>query len=187
MPSEPVTVRYTKWDGSLHWHFDMWRLGEDEHGVWLGAPDGTALRRGDDLTRLSPPFALLAPPGAFWTAAFNVASPGDPRPDGWPVAHTDVATFAYDIYVDVCTPAEWEGTTMTAIDLDLDVVRTFGGTVAVHDEDEFDDHRERLGYPDHIVDAARGAAAWTSTAIESGREPFRSVGSAWLKLAVDLR
>jgi hypothetical protein len=32
-----VLVSVRKFDGRLHWHHPMVRLGEDEHGVWLGA------------------------------------------------------------------------------------------------------------------------------------------------------
>lgn len=183
---DPIHVRFTKWDGALHWHFDMTLLGEDDHGVWLGAPDGTELRRGSDLTRMSPPFTVLMPHSGYWSAAFNVAVATGPRPDGWPVVTTEIEPFWYDIYIDVCTPPEWDGSTVTAIDLDLDVVRPFGAAPEVHDEDEFEEHRVRYGYPDHVVAAARAATAATFTAIESGDEPFATVGPRWLAQAVEL-
>lgn len=183
---DPIHVRFTKWDGSLHWHFDMTRLGEDRYGVWLGAPDGTELRRGNDLTRTSPPFAVVMPHRGYWSAAFNVAVPSSRRPAGWPVVATDIEPFGYDIYIDVCTPPEWVGSMVTAIDLDLDVVRPFGGDPEIHDEDEFDEHRERYGYPEHVVSAARAATASTFAAIGAGEEPFATVGPAWLERAVAL-
>jgi len=34
-------VRFRKYDDSLHWHATLRRLGEDEHGIWLGAAAGT--------------------------------------------------------------------------------------------------------------------------------------------------
>lgn len=171
MAADLVHVRYTKWDGALHWHFDMTRMGEDEHGIWLGAPSGTPLRRGDSLTRISPAFAALMPTG-LWTAAFNEVTPDSP--------------FGYDIYIDVCTPPVWDGDTVTAIDLDLDVVRTFDGEVRLEDEDEFVEHAATMEYPDHIVAAARAAAATMFTAVEAGDEPFDKVGQAWLATAIEL-
>lgn len=39
-----VSVR--KYDNSLHRHHSMVRLGEDEHGVWLGAAVGTVYSKG---------------------------------------------------------------------------------------------------------------------------------------------
>ena len=41
MAGREVRVVYTKYDGSLHWHMSMRYLGEDEHGIWLGAPAHT--------------------------------------------------------------------------------------------------------------------------------------------------
>jgi hypothetical protein len=42
---ETVNVRYAKWGGGRHYEFSMSWLAEDEHGVWLGAPAGTTIRR----------------------------------------------------------------------------------------------------------------------------------------------
>ena len=47
MASDLVRVVYRKFDGSLHWNQPAWRLGEDEHGVWVGAPAGTPVRLGE--------------------------------------------------------------------------------------------------------------------------------------------
>lgn len=41
-----VQVNYRKYDGSLHWNLRMRRLGEDEHGVWLGSPAHGVMRKG---------------------------------------------------------------------------------------------------------------------------------------------
>ena len=171
MPPDPVHVRYTKWNGALHWHFDMTRLGEDEYGIWLGAASGTVLQRGDELTKVSPAFALLVPT-TLWTAVFNLVTPTSP--------------FRYDLYIDVCTPPVWDGATMTAIDLDLDVVRTFEGLVTLEDEDEFEQHAAEMGYPDHIMAAARAAADSLVDAVEMGDEPFDEGGRQWLAKAVEL-
>ena len=37
MTSRDVRLVFTKYDGSLHWHQTMKYLGDDEHGIWLGA------------------------------------------------------------------------------------------------------------------------------------------------------
>ncbi len=42
-----VRVVYRKHDGSLHWHLMTQWLGEDEHGIWTGAPRPTLMRKGD--------------------------------------------------------------------------------------------------------------------------------------------
>lgn len=169
---EPVHVRFTKWDGRLHWHFDVVRLGDDEHGVWLGGSAGTPVRRGEEPPIISTEFALLIPNGSWWTATFNPTQPDGP--------------FGYSVYVDICTPPEWEGNMVTAVDLDLDVGRRLEGGVELLDEDEFDDHRVAMGYPPRIVDQARAAAASVFTKIERGDEPFVRVGTAWLERAAVL-
>ena len=166
-----VRVRFSKWDGTPHWAFDMERLGDDEHGTWLWAPGGTQLQRGAE-----PPinarhgFVKLITPGLWWTALWNEG----PWSDGRSI-HT---------YVDVITPAVWEGDIVRMIDLDLDVVRRDSGTVEVDDEDEFDEHRITMAYPDHIVDKARTETARLAVAVEGGVEPFGSVGERWLEVAL---
>jgi uncharacterized protein len=167
-----IHVRFTKWNGALHWHFDVARLGEDEHGIWLGGPDGTPVQRGTDSPILSPAFTLLIPAGKWWTATFNSGGDGSP--------------FGYIAYVDICTPAAWDGATMTAVDLDLDVAMRPDRGVELLDEDEFAEHRIALAYPDHIVDQARTAAASIHRVMESGAEPFASVGANWLEQATAL-
>ena len=55
------------------------------------------------------------------------------------------------MYVDITTVPVWAGDTVTAVDLDLDVVRGWTGRVWVDDEDEFAAHRVRYGYPSDLV------------------------------------
>ncbi|MEA3502855.1 MAG: DUF402 domain-containing protein, partial [Actinomycetota bacterium] len=70
--SEPTRVRFSKWDGSSHWAFDMERIGEDEHGVWLWAPTGTELRRGSDKTiHVDRGFVKVITRDRWWTAVWN--------------------------------------------------------------------------------------------------------------------
>jgi hypothetical protein len=46
---------FRTYDGSLHWHFRMHVLGEDEYGVWIGAPAGGVARKGDGPPVLAAP------------------------------------------------------------------------------------------------------------------------------------
>lgn len=160
--TERVHIRYTKWDGALHWHFDADVVGRDHHGTWVTVPPGGTYRRGAD-----PPlvdehgFVVLLPEHEWWTAYFNAVPRG---------------SKTHRIYVDVNTPVRWDGDVAHLIDLDLDVTRSADRTVRLLDEDEFHEHRVRWSYPDHVVDATRTAAAWLVTAIEAGREPFVTAG-----------
>ena len=167
MSGETVHVRFSKWDGRAHWAFDMERLGEDEHGIWLWAPAGTELRRGAEKPFAARhAFVKVVPAGQWWTGIWN---------DGRRSIRT---------YVDVITPAMWDGETVRMVDLDLDVVHRGDGSVEVDDEDEFEDHRIEFGYPEHVVDRARTEAARLVLAVERGSEPFGEVGHRWLETAL---
>ena len=165
-------VRFTKYDGTLHWHYTARRLGSDVHGIWLGAPDGTPVRRNQERAIISGAFALLIPRDEWWTAVWNAPSPDSP--------------FHFEVYADICTPAQWEPRRVTMVDLDLDVARTPAGDTQILDEDEFDEHRIALGYPDDVVHSARGAAAVLLEKISTRHEPFGVVGPAYLERAMAL-
>jgi predicted RNA-binding protein associated with RNAse of E/G family len=146
----------------------MERLGEDEHGVWLWAPVGTELRRGPETPSAAQrAFVKVIPDGPWWTGIWNDGPGNDGR--------------SIRTYVDVITPAVWDGDTVRMVDLDLDVVQRRDGTVEVEDEDEFEDHRVAFGYPEHVVDRARSEAAQLVLAIERGNEPFGETGNRWLE------
>jgi uncharacterized protein len=165
-----IRVVYTKYDGSLHWHQTMTRLGEDEHGVWLGGPPGRQAQRGDE-----PPVTfrqasvLLVRPNAWWTASFNA----------WPCWT--------EIYCDVTSPVSWsEPDQVTMIDLDLDVIRRFRRLSAPRrrtellDEDEFAEHQRRYGYSEDVIAAARASSQWLARALVDGTEPFATAYRPWL-------
>ncbi|GII60511.1 hypothetical protein Skr01_05960 [Sphaerisporangium krabiense] len=158
-----VKVVFTKYDGSLHWHHDAWRLGEDEHGVWLGCPPGTPTARGSE-----PPvvwehaFVMLFPRDAWWTATFNSRA--------WKCA----------IYCDITTVPRWDGDRVTMADLDLDVLLMQDGRLFVDDEDEFLEHRVRYGYPEHVVAEARRSADRLMAAIDRRDPPFGGAHERWL-------
>ncbi len=162
-----VGVVYRKYDGSLHWHQTMRHLGEDEHGVWLGADAGLPMQRGDE-----PPIVLeqasvrLIPDGVWWTATFRA----DP-------ARTE-------IYCDIGTPPQWPSPAeVTMVDLDLDVLRLRADQrVIVVDEDEFAEHQVRYGYPADVISAAERAAAWLLDAISAKAEPFGAAYRRWLDI-----
>jgi hypothetical protein len=163
-------VRYTKWDGSLHWHFDAFDIGDDEHGRWLALPAGSEYRRGSEPARVDEyGFVYLAPRDRWWSAYFNAVPRGS---DG------------SLIYVDINTAPTWNGPTVDLIDLDLDVTLGADGVVRLLDEDEFLVHSSRFGYPPDVVDRTRAAAAGVYAAIERGDEPFAAAG--FLRLAISL-
>jgi len=164
---ETVQVRYGKWGGGRHYEFAMSRLGEDGHGIWLGAPPGTTIRRPGNLFSSTTEWVTCFARGAGWTASF------------YPRDRHEIAT-----YVDITTVPEWSRDdgrdVVSMVDLDLDVVLRVDGELLIDDEDEFEEHRRSLGYPARIVTRAESTAAAVYDAVAAGDEPFRSVGERWL-------
>ena len=161
-----VRIDSRKWPDRRHWQFEARRLGNDEHGVWLYVPSGTVAQRGDEPPQpIEHGFVGLVPATAWWTVEFFRTHP-------W-----------HEVYVNIGTPPQWDGDVQTQIDLDLDVVRTVDGEVVILDEDEFDDHRVRYGYPERIVAAARTAAAAAVVALGRRAEPFADAAEPWWERA----
>lgn len=163
----PVLIRSLKYDGSPHRWSRAVRLGQDEHGVWLGRPARDPVHTPTGLFVPPRRSVRLIPHSGNWTAMFN--DPDDP----------------FTIYADVCTPPEWDGEEVRYVDLDLDVVRLADGTVRLEDQQEFDAHRHRYGYPADLVRSATAAAAWLQEAMAVHQErpalgPFGPGYRHWL-------
>jgi len=168
MPSEMVRVVYTKYDGSAHRDYPARRLNEDDLGVWVGVTRGTASVYHGQPSVEQIPFVLLIPHSAWWTGMFN------------PPPRTS------EVYCDITTPARWEGDTVHIVDLDLDVSRRRDtGLIELRDEDEFEDHRVRFGYPPEVVTEAHAAAEHLVAALGDGTEPFASAYRKWLSAVAD--
>ncbi|MGH7921062.1 MAG: DUF402 domain-containing protein [Candidatus Dormibacteraceae bacterium] len=156
-----VVADYRKWPDAQHYRFTAERLGEDDYGVWLGMRAGTGYR-GPRVGTFTTHNVLLVPRDAWWTAKF--------RP----------ATYEVPVYVDVCTPARWHGNRMTAIDLDLDVLRLGDGEIRVDDEDEFALHQVELRYPGWLIQAAVRSAGEVRSMVQRRVEPFGRAYKSWL-------
>ncbi|GAA1119621.1 MULTISPECIES: DUF402 domain-containing protein [Streptomyces violaceusniger group] len=162
-----VSVNYRKYDGSLHWNLRMRRLGEDDHGVWLGLPGGGVMRKGyGPMVPIACAHVILLPRDAWWTAAFNA-----------PPRETE-------IYCDIATPPEWHSShEVSMVDLDLDVIRKrTDGSTLLDDEDEFAEHQVRYGYPADVIAEAEAAGRWLMDAVGGRAEPFGDASGAWLAM-----
>lgn len=160
-----VHIDERKHPDRLHWQFDVSRLGEDEHGVWLYAPPDTIAQRGHEPPRkIEAGFVVLVPESEWWIAEFYWDHP-------W-----------HEVYVNIGTVPVWDGDHMHQIDLDLDVARKLDGSVVVLDEDEFLDHRVRFEYPDDLIAATRAATERAVALLTEGDEPFGKAAEPWLRM-----
>jgi protein associated with RNAse G/E len=151
-----VRVVYRKYDQRLHWHQWMRYLGEDQYGVWLGAPPNSVSQRGSEPeVAHSQAHVQLFPRDKWFTAIFN----DEPR--------------RTEIYCDITTPVTFGEAEFTMIDLDLDVVKRRDGTIYVDDEDEFAEHQVMFGYPPDVIAAAQSTCDWLVQAVAT-EEPFLS-------------
>ncbi|MFC0625411.1 DUF402 domain-containing protein [Kribbella deserti] len=157
---------YRKFDGALHWHEWMAWLGEDEHGLWLGAPEGNECQRGDEpAVVMDQAHVVLFPRDQWWTASFNA------RP-----AKTE-------IYCDITSPVEFVSDELvTMVDLDLDVLRRRNGDVLIDDEDEFAEHQVKYGYPPEVIASAQASCDWLVANVVT-TEPFLSAYKPYLDTA----
>lgn len=157
-----VRVVYRKYDGKLHWHQRMRYLGEDQYGVWLGAPPNSVSQRGHEPEVTHPSAHVqLFPRDRWFTAIFN----DEPR--------------STEIYCDITTPVEFGEEEFTMIDLDLDVVKRRDGSIYVDDEDEFADHQVKYAYPPDVIETAQASCDWLVTAVAT-EEPFLTIYKTYL-------
>lgn len=169
----------SKWGDRPHWEFDAVYLGADRHGEWCAVLEGTPITRPGVALSAVATQVVLSPAGdsdagRWWMATFH-----DENGPTWGNAGVPVA-----VYVDMTTPPHWDGTTLRAVDLDLDVVRGTTGRVWVDDEDEFADHRVRFGYPDEVARAAMDSCDRVHRAMRDAAAPYdRAAHLPWLERA----
>jgi uncharacterized protein len=166
-----VTVQFLKYPDILHWGFEGWLLGEDEHGSWLWVPEGSKRWKGHEAKR--PPTVdavMCAPHDGWWHLHYN----GDA---------TDLTHF-----VDITTVPVWVSEDRyEMVDLDLDVIAHPDGRIEIDDEDEFEVHQVRYGYTEEMIGMALSETDRIVRALRARQEPFFDVAEAWLARARSLR
>lgn len=166
-----MRIRYRKHSGGAHWVSGPGPiyLGEDGWGRWFGWPDSTEFTRPGARFISSGVQVGCYPRDRWHCVAFHVPHPG----------------AAYRLYVDVATAGEWERGAdglpeITCVDLDLDVLQFFDGTVLLDDEDEFAEHRVALQYPPDLVNRAEQEAIRLLTEIRAEDPRFaESLAERW--------
>jgi hypothetical protein len=173
-PADPVRLELTKWGDRPHWAFTAWWLGSDRHGDWIGIPRGTPMDR---------PGAHYEPPVPQIGLVPSSDLPDDER--GWLATFHDAPSHIW-VYVDMTTPPVWDGATIRAVDLDLDVIRGRDGDVVVDDEDEFAEHRVAFGYPDEVIALAEASRDRVRAAILGEHAPYDGSHESWLRRLLEL-
>jgi hypothetical protein len=163
---DAVRLELTKWGALPHWEMDAVYLGADAAGDWIGFPLGTEMARpGMSITTSNEQVGLVPAAGTAvgraWLATFH--GPGG-------IVWT---------YVDMTTVPEWDGRTIRAVDLDLDVVEGLDRVVFVDDQDEFDEHRVKFAYPRDVVDLATATRDVVLTAVKGKLPPFDGSATPW--------
>ena len=178
-PGTAIRCEMTKWGDRPHWRFTGIHLGSDGHGEWIGVPAGTHHHRPGHEFRSAVDCVTLVQPGAWHLATFQA-------PGIW-----------CDLYIDVTTPAVWDGDVLRAVDLDLDVIRlpdplppvaaspwdvmpAGAGEVVVDDEDEFAEHQVALGYPPEVIEGAQASCDALVAAVRAGVAPYDGSHRRWL-------
>jgi hypothetical protein len=152
-------VRFTKWGGRRHWECDLEPLGEDEHGLWLGGRAGISMRRGDgEIFPQLHDFVMLVPVSGCWIASVNAPS----------------TASSIAVYIDITDRPRVVDGVVHAVDLDLDVIRQWDGSVAVLDEDEFAEHQIRYGYPPEVIAEARATCDDLYARLSAATQPFET-------------
>lgn len=161
-----VRVLTRKWPDAPHWEFDAVRLGVDAHGHWVGVPKGTWLSKPGKGFTAAADHVVLLPHDDWWVATLYGVDPERPM----------------NTYVDMTTPCVWseDGSTVTCVDLDLDVVQDVDGETWVDDEDEFAEHQVRYGYPPEVVAGAEASCRAVFAAVTAGTSPFDGIALEWL-------
>lgn len=168
MADRTIWVERRKWPDSPHYGHEAIWLGEDAHGTWLGLTENRPVYRGDQILFVPVHRGLIVvPEGEWWMAWFPIGR-------------------RFSLYVDIVTPPERDGDSITMVDLDLDVIRTVDGVVELLDEDEFAEHQVSLGYPPEIIDAAVASGARVFAAVRDHETPFVAPPSRWLEALTHL-
>ncbi len=170
-PGTKVFFRWRKWDGSPHWEHECLYLGSDRWGDWLGQRAGwRSFRPGRDMLLTAASVALIPTDRTDYVLTVN-APPQRTR-----------------VYIDVAWDVRWgDDAVPTAIDMDLDVVRRVDGTVFVDDIDEWQEHRERYGYPSRVIERLESVARDLERRVAAHEAPFdEDTPDHWLRVLEEM-
>ncbi len=155
-PGSRLLLRATKYDGAAHW-IQPFRVVSD---------DGTLL-----VTE----YRARTP---IYTSRGEFRSPYDSRVYFWRDRWFNVFRLSRPgcslalWYCNVTTPPTVEDSQINYVDLDLDVAVRPDGCIELLDQDEFDLHQRKYGYPVDLIQEAERAAGEVVELARLGSFPF---------------
>lgn len=152
----PIRVHSTKYDGSLHYEFEAFLLDSIGPLLRCWVPAGTPVVSYHGSGAVKTGFTALF----FTDRWFNVYH--QHRPHG---------RRALEVYVNIGSPATFDGRRLTWVDLDVDVLLERDGIV-IDDEDEFAAHRVRMRYPEDLVERVMETTGEVTRALTHRSFPF---------------
>lgn len=156
LPGSRVLLRATKYDGAAHWIQPFQVLS-------------------DDGTLLVAQYRARTP---IYTSRGEFRSPYDSRVYFWRDRWYNVFRLSRPgcslalWYCNVTTPPSFDGCQIGYVDLDLDVTVRPNGFIDLLDEDEFEEHQQRYGYPNEVIARAEQAARDVANLARCGGFPF---------------
>ncbi len=164
-----LEVISTKWNGAFHRRTRSYELGTDDAGTWLWMPPGLIVDTPTGPDQAIPGLRLI-PIGQQWSAYIVPSTPPAATPDS--------------VYIDITTPNHRNGAVIEFIDLDLDVMQTGNGLVAVLDRDEFDAHANDWNYPPDLIAAAEDTCTEVVARLTHRQPPFDGSYLPWSALVI---
>ncbi len=155
-PGNRVFLRATKFDGTPHWLQPFRVVADDGNLLITSYRARTPIYTSRGEFR-SPYDSIVYFWRDRWYNVFRLSRPGCP-------------TALW--YCNVTTPPTFDGCQIGYIDLDLDVKVYPSGCIELLDEEEFESHRLKYGYPNELVARARAAAAEITALARERRFPF---------------
>jgi uncharacterized protein len=159
-----VSRHSTKYDGSLHYRYPLSVVQGDPDLFTLYSPPGTVCE-----SYRGPLTAQYHSLELYWSARFYNLSV---------LWHADWRPRMH--YVNIATPATWDDGTLRFIDLDIDVIwQADSGMVILDDEDEFELHQVRFGYPSDLIAQVQRSTRQVCELMAQSAYPFDGSLFAW--------
>ena len=166
-PRERFEISFSKWPDDEHYVYRPRQLGRDEYGLWGTCEQGDPVWKDGSVAFSRPSDQLtLVPQAAWWSAIWY---PADDK--------------QFEVYVDIGTPASFDGRVARIVDLDLDVRRGRDGIVEVLDEEQFLMNCSLRSYPDWLVRKTRESVDDVVGLLSEPAEPFVARWQEWRHLS----